>query len=69
MKSSNFFILSKHGEGFVSTNIMPLIHTYRYGWHHISNIIAYAVIIVTNQTEKNTERHDKTCQGTQTRES
>ena len=48
---------------------MPLIHTYRYGRHNIRNIIAYAVIIVTNQTEKNTERNDKTSQGTQTRES
>ena len=55
MKSSKEFfiiILTKQGECYILTNIMPFIETYRHEGHHCSHLLAWAVIIVKNKSNR-----------------
>ena len=44
-----YIILTKQGEKFVLTQIMPFIEPYENERHHRSKLISYAVISVANK--------------------
>ena len=55
VNSSRFFIVLTKKGGIFLTQIMTFIQPYRNKRHHCGNMLAQAVIIVANQTEKKHE--------------
>ena len=54
-----FLILRKTGEKRVLTQIMPFIEPHRHEMHHSSKLIAWAVIIATNDKNNKNVKGDK----------
>ena len=65
MKSSNYSLnrLKKISGMLFLNQIMYFIQNYSHESNHCSKLLAYEVILVTNQTEKNMEQKEHTCQG------
>ena len=52
-------ILTKQGEKYVLTQIMPFIEPHRHERHHSSKLLAWSVIIVTNDTDNKHVKGDE----------
>ena len=54
-----FFIFRKTGEKCVLTQIMPFIEPHRHERHHLSKILAWAFIIVIDESNNKLVKGDK----------
>ena len=59
VKYFSLMILTKQGDGDILTQIMPFIKLHRHERRHISKMLSWVFIIVTNKSNSRTSRFVK----------